>query len=78
MPSLLIVDDEKTIRNTLGTLLREEGYAVETASSGTQALRLMRSQPDQAIAMKQRTSESNLSARRWRTFSSLSRRPSRD
>jgi DNA-binding NtrC family response regulator len=35
---LLIVDDERSIRFALGGLLRKEGYEVETAESGEEAL----------------------------------------
>jgi len=37
--SLLIVDDERGIRESLGALLREEGYAVETAATGEECLK---------------------------------------
>ncbi|MFZ3216611.1 MAG: sigma-54 dependent transcriptional regulator [Candidatus Acidiferrales bacterium] len=36
--SLLIVDDESGIRESLGALLRDEGYEVESASSGEECL----------------------------------------
>ncbi|MBZ5501719.1 MAG: sigma-54 dependent transcriptional regulator [Acidobacteriia bacterium] len=36
--SILIVDDESGIRESLGALLRDEGYDVEAASSGEQCL----------------------------------------
>src|SRR5688572_2061540 len=35
--SVLVVDDEETMRNVLGTLLSEAGYHVELASSGAAA-----------------------------------------
>lgn len=35
---ILIVDDEKNMRLTLADLLREEGYAVETAGTGEEAV----------------------------------------
>jgi DNA-binding NtrC family response regulator len=37
--SLLIVDDETVVRDSLGKWFEEEGYAVETASSAREALR---------------------------------------
>jgi two-component system response regulator MprA len=37
-PVLLVVDDEITIRDTLANLLTKEGYAVETAADGLDAL----------------------------------------
>jgi DNA-binding NtrC family response regulator len=38
MSSVLIVDDEKNIRNSLATTFRLEGYDVQTAADGRQAL----------------------------------------
>lgn len=40
--SILVVDDEKIIRNTIGYDLREQGYNVTLAESGDDALRLFR------------------------------------
>ncbi len=40
MDRLLLVDDEEGIRKVLGLALREEGYEVDTAESGAQALEL--------------------------------------
>jgi two-component system nitrogen regulation response regulator NtrX len=37
--SILIVDDESGIRQSLGSVLREEGYRVEAVSSGEECLR---------------------------------------
>jgi CheY-like chemotaxis protein len=39
---LLVVDDEATIRDTLGKVLAQEGYAVETATDGEDALEKLR------------------------------------
>jgi two-component system nitrogen regulation response regulator NtrX len=39
--SILIVDDESGIRESLGALLREEGYDIETAASGEECLELL-------------------------------------
>ena len=36
---ILIVDDDESIRKVLRTILEEEGYTVETASSGQEAIR---------------------------------------
>jgi DNA-binding response OmpR family regulator len=41
---ILLVDDEEAIRFTMELLLRRHGYAVTTASSGTEALRLIQQQ----------------------------------
>ncbi len=44
---LLVVDDEATARRALATLLTDDGYAVETAASGEEALeKLAASPPD--------------------------------
>jgi DNA-binding NtrC family response regulator len=50
-PTVLIVDDESAILDTLRILLRREGFAVETASSGAQALeRLDEIRPDLVLS----------------------------
>jgi DNA-binding response OmpR family regulator len=38
MRTILIVDDEKNVRSSLGTTFRLEGYAVETAEDGRSAI----------------------------------------
>jgi len=38
---ILVVDDDATVREMLCTLLTEEGYPVESAQNGAQALTLM-------------------------------------
>lgn len=40
MPVILIVDDEKAIRKTLGEILSYEGYKVEEAADGEEGLKL--------------------------------------
>ncbi|MBP5522474.1 MAG: sigma-54-dependent Fis family transcriptional regulator, partial [Bacteroidales bacterium] len=35
---ILIIDDERSIRNSLGEILSDEGYIVETAENGTEGL----------------------------------------
>lgn len=46
MPRVLIVEDDNSIREDLAALLRDEGYAVETASNGVEAWdRLVNSPP---------------------------------
>jgi two-component system, OmpR family, response regulator len=37
-PRILVVDDEASIRETVGGVLRDEGFEVETAATGRQAL----------------------------------------
>ena len=39
-PSILIVDDEDGIRESLGSLLRDEGYEVASVASGEECLEL--------------------------------------
>lgn len=40
--TVLIVDDEKGVRETLGGILKDEGYKVVTAKTGNQALKLLK------------------------------------
>jgi CheY-like chemotaxis protein len=40
MPGILIIDDERAIRNTLGEILQHEGYKVDVAEDGEQGLKL--------------------------------------
>jgi len=42
MPQILVVDDEKSIRNTLKEILEYENYSVDLASSGKEALELIK------------------------------------
>src|ERR1700733_7808467 len=49
--SLLIVDDERGIRESLGALLREEGYAVETAGTGEECLKRLGDRPGDLIIL---------------------------
>lgn len=39
--TILVVDDDESIRQLLATFLEEEGYAVRTAVDGAEALRLV-------------------------------------
>jgi CheY-like chemotaxis protein len=41
-PVVLVVDDDRDIRGTLGHVLVEEGYAAAEAANGVEALRLLR------------------------------------
>ena len=43
--SVLVVDDEEEIRNILSKILTEEGYVVETAKNGKQAIKTVKSTP---------------------------------
>ena len=38
-PSVLIVDDEPSILQSLGGLLSDEGFEIQTASNGYEALK---------------------------------------
>jgi CheY-like chemotaxis protein len=40
--AILLVDDDKDVRSALSELLREEGYSVETAPNGREALARLR------------------------------------
>ncbi len=42
MASILIVDDERSIRNSLKDILEHEDYTIETAESGHQALEILK------------------------------------
>lgn len=41
LPPVLVVDDEKNMRLSLETVLREEGYNARTVESAEEALRLL-------------------------------------
>jgi two-component system response regulator MprA len=43
--TIVVVDDEETICETLKDVLEEEGYAVEIAGDGVEALTLLRALP---------------------------------
>jgi DNA-binding response OmpR family regulator len=50
MKKILVVDDEKNIRTLFRDELEEDGYAVETAETGKQALeRIFASPPDLVV-----------------------------
>jgi CheY-like chemotaxis protein len=48
---ILVVDDQATIRDTLGELLELEGYLVETAPDGLDALQRLRQWPADAVLL---------------------------
>lgn len=48
---ILVVEDDDDIRDTLKELLEEEGYQVDTAANGEQALRRLRSEAPQIILL---------------------------
>ncbi len=46
--SVLVVDDEETVRNVTTRILGTKGFTVRTASGGVEAIRMMRENPAQA------------------------------
>jgi CheY-like chemotaxis protein len=44
LPTILVIDDEPTIRKTVGRLLERAGYRVRTAATGEEALELVRAE----------------------------------
>ena len=46
---VLIIDDEKSIRETLGPFLQEQGHRVRLASSGEEGLWLLEEQPAELV-----------------------------
>jgi DNA-binding NtrC family response regulator len=38
-PRILVVDDDESIRNSLAAILRDEGYTVDLAMSGSEAIK---------------------------------------
>ena len=49
--SICIVDDEPAILNTLSPILEDEGYQISVAKSGTEVLKLVRSDPPDLIIL---------------------------
>ena len=52
-PRILIVDDEKKIRNILSQILSEEGYSIQTCRSGEESLESVESFSPELILMDQ-------------------------
>src|SRR5579862_1686002 len=50
-PSILIVDDERGIRESLSALLRDDGYTVDTVSSGEECLKKIAQHPFDLIML---------------------------
>lgn len=50
-PRILLVDDEVPIQRAVAPLLRARGYDVDVAGTGTEALRLVRTQPPDVIVL---------------------------
>jgi two-component system nitrogen regulation response regulator NtrX len=51
MNHVLIVDDEAEIRESLGEILEEEGYAVTTTATGAEGLVLLRDSPYEVVLL---------------------------
>jgi two-component system nitrogen regulation response regulator NtrX len=50
-PRILLVDDEANIRRMVGALLQSEGYDIDEAANGTQALTVARDTPPDAVLL---------------------------
>lgn len=51
-PTILVVDDDEPTRNSLREILEDEGYRVETASNGQEAIdKLERDEPPDLILL---------------------------
>ncbi|HEX9036103.1 MAG TPA: response regulator [Ktedonobacterales bacterium] len=48
---MLVVDDDSNIRELIGELLTSEGYAVELADDGRQALDILRATPRRMVVL---------------------------
>lgn len=49
--SILVVDDDDAIRQMVGAVLAEEGYLVEHATNGEEALKLVRQKPIDLVVL---------------------------
>ncbi len=49
--SILVVDDDEAIRQMVGTLLAEEGFHVEMAQNGEEAVKLVRQKPFDLVVL---------------------------
>lgn len=49
--NICIVDDEPSILNTLSSILEDEGHQVSVAKSGTEALKLIRTEPPDLVIL---------------------------
>jgi DNA-binding response OmpR family regulator len=48
---ILVVDDDRTMRETLGEVLTDEGYRVEMAADGREALERLRERPADLVIL---------------------------
>lgn len=51
IPSVLLVDNEPLVRAVLAEVLRQSGFEVRTASSGTEAVEMVRHTPPSLVLM---------------------------
>ena len=51
LPSVLVVDDDPSIREVVALTLEDEGYRVETAANGCEALKKMRDDPPSGVVL---------------------------
>ncbi len=51
LPSVLVVDDDPAIREVVALTLEDEGYRVETAANGCEALKKMREDPPSGVVL---------------------------
>jgi CheY-like chemotaxis protein len=51
MTRVLVVEDEPTIRTVVAEALREQGYTVDTAADGAEALARVRQRPPRAVLL---------------------------
>src|SRR5258705_11691501 len=47
---VLLVEDDASVRNSVAAVLRDEGYAVETAADGKQAMETLKAGTDLVLA----------------------------
>ncbi|MCU1277255.1 MAG: chemotaxis protein CheY [bacterium] len=50
-PTVLVVDDDRDIRDSLRMLLEDEGYRVQTAADGAEAVATMQSEPPDFVIL---------------------------
>jgi two-component system response regulator MprA len=48
---ILVVDDDRAVRDAVGRALKQEGYEVESAGNGDQALQQMEERPPDAVVL---------------------------
>ena len=51
MPHVLVVDDDPSIRQVVAEVLADDGYGVQTATNGAEALQVIRQSPPALILL---------------------------